>query len=522
MSVSLVRFDNARRALKLALRIDEVKCIHDKAAALLAYAKQAGDFELQNHAAEIRLLAERRAGQLLVDMNATGQRQAKERGRPTKVSTPTTLPKLGITRDQSSKWQRLARMIDDATFERALAQAKQKYGELTTAGLLREVKEVVRPKSTRTEEDINEVADDLLREIERRHERLNAVVKDKERLNPMLRRKLISALEHEAREAKKLSDGFTDFENTGKAYQRIVRERMAKLPEDNLEEKRLLASSLKNATIREISREDGRGLLLQFEWLASLGSSEFYFGLYWGSFLGGVVAFGSTAGTNVASSVCGAEHRDKVITLTRGCCSWWSHEHSGSFLVAGACREMAKKGYNIIVANSDTEAGEQGVIFRACNFLFCGETGATERFRTPDGRVRDSRLVSGYTRDRTGGTLTYRRSRAAQKEMMLQEGVEFFRGAPKLRWVGFFGDRRTKRLLRQALRWEVLPYPKRQQPLTIEAPPPDELDLAIPSPQPPVTSPAPKGTRKPMSPATVKKLAALRPVTIAAAMEAQD
>jgi hypothetical protein len=121
---------------------------------------------------------------------------------------------------------------------------------------------------------------------------------------------------------------------------------------------------------------------------------------------------------------------------------------------------MAKKGYNIIVAYSDTEAGEQGVIYRACNFLYCGQTGATERFRTPDGRVRDSRLVSGYTRDRTGGTLKYRRSRATQKQMMLEDGVKFFRGTPKLRWVGFFGSKTLKRRLRAALHWPVLPYPK--------------------------------------------------------------
>jgi hypothetical protein len=468
MTVALIRYDAARKALAAAHRIDEVKDIHDRATALLAYAKQAGDLTLQNQAAEIRILAERRAGQLLVDMAKNPG--VRGEGRPRKdgsrirlwkstTANPPTLDDLGITRDQSSKWQRMARLIDDAAFEEVLLHAKDKYGELTTAGILRMVKEAAKPKSARTEQDINEVADDLLREIERRHERLDAVVKDNERLNPTLRRKLITALEHEASAAKKLSDGFTDFENTGKAYQRIVRERMALLPEVDLEEKQRLAASLKNASIREISREDSRALLLQFEWLASLGSSEFYFGLYWGSFLGGVVAFGSTTGTNVASSVCGAEHRNKVITLTRGCSSWRSHEHSGSFLVAGACREMAKKGYNTIVANSDVEAGEQGIIFRACNFLFCGPTGATEKFRTPDGRVRDSRLVSGYTRDRTGGVLKYRISRAAQKELMLQQGVEFFRGAPKLRWVHFVGDRRTKRVLRSALKWEVLPYP---------------------------------------------------------------
>lgn len=33
----------------------------------------------------------------------------------------------------------------------------------------------------------------------------------------------------------------------------------------------------------------------------------------------------------------------------------------------------------------------------------------------------------------------------------------------KHRYVGIYGDRRIKRMLRSALRWEVFPYPKREQ-----------------------------------------------------------
>ena len=470
MTVTLVRYDAAKRALAAASRVDEAKHIRDRAEAVRVYATQARDYELQNRAATIRLLAERRAGQLLADMEKNPGTRGE--GRPRKDGTskrrylrdtaiPPTLEELNISKVQSSKWQRLARLVDDETFEEALSRAKDMFGELTTAGMLRMLKEVVRPKSTRIDYDINETADDLVREIERRHERLNAVVENKERLNPTLRRKLITALEHEASAAQKLSKGFKDFENTGKAFQRQIREHLATLDEPNLEDKKRFASDLKNATIREISRADSRALLLQFEWLAGLGSGEFYFGMWVGPYLAGAVCFGTTAGTNTKASVCGDANKDKVITLTRGANTHWCHPHGGSKLVAGACREMAKKGYNIIVAYSDTDAGEEGVIYRACNFLYCGQTGATERFRTTDGRERDARLVSGYTRDRTGGTLKYRHSRAKQKQMMLQEGVEFFRGAPKLRWVGFFGSKTLKRRLRAALQWEVLPFPKR-------------------------------------------------------------
>lgn len=461
MPLALVRYDAARKALAAAHKVDEVKRIHDKATALLAYAKQAGDLSLQNQAAEIRILAERRAGQLLVSLEEVGQRQTRQRGRPKKASQPVTLSKVGISRNQSSKWQRLARLIDDSSFEEALNRAKDTYGELTTAGVLRMVKEVVKPESTRSEQDINEVADEITREIERRRERLNAVVELRERLNPTVRERLIQGLKHEATSVQKLSSGFIGFKRDGTAFQRQIREHLATLDEPDIEAKRQLASSLKNAEIREISYHDAKGILLQNEWLGTV-TGEFFYGLYFGKYLAGAVAFGSTAGSMVSTSVAGAEHKDKVVTLTRGCCCFWAPKNAGSFLIAGACREMAKRGKPLIVAYSDTESYERGVLYTCCNFLFCGQTGPTEKFKSPlDGKVRDARLVSAYTRDRRFGQLRYKHSRAEQKQMMLQQGYEFFRGTPKLRWVGIFGDRRTKRTLRKALCWEVLPYSQR-------------------------------------------------------------
>jgi hypothetical protein len=61
----LVLYETAKRAVAEARRVDEVKAIHARGAAVEEYAQEAKDSDLIDHATDVRLCAERRAGELL-------------------------------------------------------------------------------------------------------------------------------------------------------------------------------------------------------------------------------------------------------------------------------------------------------------------------------------------------------------------------------------------------------------------------------------------------------------------------
>lgn len=138
---TLIRYDTARRALAEARAVDEVKDIRDKAEAMAAYARQARDQDLIAWATEIKIRAERKCGEMLKegakngDRATAGKNQGARSSQPATNSQP-TLSDIGISRDQSSRWQKLADMPEEH-FETAVATAKEHAGQVTTAHMLR-------------------------------------------------------------------------------------------------------------------------------------------------------------------------------------------------------------------------------------------------------------------------------------------------------------------------------------------------------------------------------------------------
>lgn len=132
---SLARISEAHRALSTATTLDDVLKIRDQAEALRVYIKAAaGGREAANAAAEIKLRAERKAGEMLAGMDdSRGKNQHTTKDGDSVL--PPSLSELGIDKQQSSRWQREA-SVDDETFEKYLLSCREPGREVTQAGLL--------------------------------------------------------------------------------------------------------------------------------------------------------------------------------------------------------------------------------------------------------------------------------------------------------------------------------------------------------------------------------------------------
>ncbi|QIG93835.1 MULTISPECIES: hypothetical protein [Bradyrhizobium] len=127
----LAKYDAMCRAIGAAYKVDEVKAIRDRAVALEHYSRQAHNTEAERQACEIRLRAERKAGELLRKLpKAKGGQPSKKNRYPEGSSS---LKANGITHKQSANWQKLA-AIPEKQFEAALTDQTQMP---TTNGIIR-------------------------------------------------------------------------------------------------------------------------------------------------------------------------------------------------------------------------------------------------------------------------------------------------------------------------------------------------------------------------------------------------
>jgi len=145
MTNALAKLDKATQMLAEAKSLDEIKYIMDVAEAARTYARAAKlGLDAYNHAAEVKVRAERKAGEFLVKLERGGGGDRRTENFKCnmllllKSEYREVLEQQAISRQTASRWQTLAAMPEDE-FEQHIEDTR---GEkpITTSGIIKEIK----------------------------------------------------------------------------------------------------------------------------------------------------------------------------------------------------------------------------------------------------------------------------------------------------------------------------------------------------------------------------------------------
>ena len=122
---TLALYSEARTALTLLKKTDEILDVRDKMRALEFYGEQIHDTSLASAAAEVKIRAERRFGQVVRALEKAGKLPmgGRPKKRAAKQRDKNPSPTAGVSRRQKANSRKLADMPEDK-FEGALARQK--------------------------------------------------------------------------------------------------------------------------------------------------------------------------------------------------------------------------------------------------------------------------------------------------------------------------------------------------------------------------------------------------------------
>ena len=158
------------------------------------------------------------------------------------------------------------------------------------------------------------------------------------------------------------------------------------------------------------------------------------FGLYNGEQLEGVCTYGIPASPNLVMGLAGVENKDKVVELNRlAIRPGLNGENRASYLVSHSLKMLPNETY--VVSYADTGWSHVGYVYQACNFLYTG--------------------LSAKRVDKFSNGKHPRTNSDTNPSDIHQTRNQ------KHRYIYLVGDRRTKKKMRQALKYKVYDkYPK--------------------------------------------------------------
>lgn len=244
----------------------------------------------------------------------------------------------------------------------------------------------------------------------------------------------------------------------GIAHQYKIRENKAKEIPNSLmgEYWKDLDLDLKKAEVRRISKDQAKPVILEYEWLGTMSSTNQHFGIFFDNVCGGVACYGNncTANYNVPTQF-GITMKE-MWTLARGACVHWTPVGSASKLISQSLKLLKEDNPNakVVIAYSDINAGEIGTVYQATNWTYigCGDHLTVNYYHEQLGRKFDERKLHDLK-----GVLNM--TRPEVRKYLTDNGWKIEKKAIKHKYIFILGSHKDKKEILKKV--AVLPYPKR-------------------------------------------------------------
>jgi hypothetical protein len=200
-------------------------------------------------------------------------------------------------------------------------------------------------------------------------------------------------------------------------------------------------------SVSRIKSDDAYALILDVHYAHRIPSISHAFGLFLGASLVGVVTYGTSPSSTLARGLCGDEWASRVLELNR-LVLLNNQQHEASRLVGASLQMLPMP--TVVVSFADTKQGHEGVVYQATNFIY---TGLSAKFLDPKVRGLEHQHHATYAHGLTNAQVV---------EKYGAENVYFEERSRKHRYVFFVGSKYDKKRMRLALKYSVLPYPKKE------------------------------------------------------------
>lgn len=201
-------------------------------------------------------------------------------------------------------------------------------------------------------------------------------------------------------------------------------------------------------TVEVIKPQEAYPLILNRHYAKRIPSITYAYGLFDGTEMVGVVCYGTPASSTLCRGICGDDWQASVLELNR-LVLVYNRKNEASRLVGGSMRLLPKP--RIIVSFADTSQHHLGVVYQATNFLY---TGLSAMFLDPKVKGMEHLHHATYAHGMTNAEVI---------EKYGEDNVYFQERARKHRYIRFVGDKPQVAAMRSALKYEIKPYPKKEE-----------------------------------------------------------